>query len=215
MHDQDIHKIIQILKKEIVQWRVPVVGHYSQSPFTVLISCLLSLRTQDKTTDQASARLFRLARTPQAMAKLSTSTIEKTIYPVGFYKTKAKNIQLICRILLTDHKGRVPDEIDELLKLPGVGRKTANLVVTLGYSKPGICVDTHVHRITNRWGYVQTKTPEMTETALRSKLPERYWIIINDLLVTYGQNICKPISPFCSQCKIHCYCDRVGVNKSR
>ena len=215
MRDQDIHKIIQILQKEIKQWRVPVVGHYSQNPFTVLISCLLSLRTQDKTTDQASSRLFQLAETPQALAKLSTSVLEKTIYPVGFYKTKAKNIQMICRMLLAEYKGQVPDDIDALLKLPGVGRKTANLVVTLGYGKPGICVDTHVHRITNRWGYVQTKTPEMTETALRNKLPERYWITINDILVTYGQNICKPISPFCSQCKIQRYCDRVGVSKSR
>ena len=215
MRNQDIHKIIQILQKEIKQWRVPVVGHYSQSPFTVLISCLLSLRTQDKTTDQASARLFQLAKTPQTMAQLSTAAIEKLIYPVGFYKTKAKNIKRICRILISEYEGRVPDDIDELLKLPGVGRKTANLVVTLGYGKPGICVDTHVHRITNRWGYVQTKTPAMTETALREKLPQRYWIIINDILVTYGQNICKPISPFCSQCKIRRYCDRVGVNRSR
>ena len=191
------------------------MGHYSQSPFTVLISCLLSLRTQDKTTGEASDRLFRLAKTPAAMAQLSPAAIEKVIYPVGFYKTKAGNIQKICRILISENKGRVPDDIDALLKLPGVGRKTANLVVTLGYNKPGICVDTHVHGITNRWGFVQTKTPEMTETALRNKLPERYWMIINDLLVTYGQNICKPISPFCSQCKIQRYCDRVGVSKSR
>ena len=215
MRDQDIHKIIQILKKEVQKWQVPVVGHYSQSPFTVLISCLLSLRTQDKTTGEASARLFRLAKTPPTMAKLLTPTIEKAIYPVGFYKTKAKNIKKICEILIAEYDGRVPDDIDELLKLPGVGRKTANLVVTLGYSKPGICVDTHVHRITNRWGFVQTKTPEKSETALRDKLPKRYWLIINDLLVTYGQNICKPISPFCSQCKIQRYCDRVGVGKSR
>jgi endonuclease-3 len=215
MRDQDIHKIIQILKKEIQKWQVPVVGHYSQNPFTVLISCLLSLRTQDKTTGEASARLFRLAKTPPAMAQLSPAAIEKVIYPVGFYKTKARNIQKICRILISENNGRVPDDIDALLKLPGVGRKTANLVVTLGYNKPGICVDTHVHRITNRWGYVQTKTPEKTETALRNKLPKRYWMIINDLLVTYGQNICKPISPFCSQCKIQHYCDRVGVSKSR
>ena len=215
MRDQDIHKIIQILKKEVQKWQVPVVGHYSQSPFTVLISCLLSLRTQDKTTGEASARLFRLAKTPQKMVKLLIPAIEKAIYPVGFYKTKAKNIKKICRILISEYNGRVPDNIEELLKLPGVGRKTANLVVTLGYNKPGICVDTHVHRITNRWGYVQTKTPEKTEAALRDKLPQRYWIIINDLLVTYGQNICKPISPFCSRCKIQRYCDRIGVVKSR
>jgi endonuclease III len=215
MRDQDIHKVVQILKKEVQKWQVPVVGHYSQSPFAVLISCLLSLRTQDKTTGEASARLFRLAKTPQAMAKLLTEKIEKAIYPVGFYKTKAKNIKKICGILIAAYNGRVPDDIDELLKLPGVGRKTANLVVTLGYSKPGICVDTHVHRITNRWGYVQTNTPEKTETVLRDKLPKRYWIIINDLLVTYGQNICKPISPFCSRCKIERYCARAGVGKFR
>ena len=215
MRDQDTHRVIQILKNEVQQWQMPVVGHYSQSPFTILISCLLSLRTQDKTTGEASARLFRLAQTPRAMLKLPTSVIEKTIYPVGFYKTKAKNIKKICQILLSRDEGRVPDDIDELLKLPGVGRKTANLVVTMGYNRPGICVDTHVHRITNRWGYVRTKTPQKTEMALRAKLPRRYWIIINELLVAYGQNICKPISPFCSQCKIQRYCDRVGVSKSR
>ncbi|MBT8365141.1 MAG: endonuclease III [Deltaproteobacteria bacterium] len=215
MRDQDTHKVIQILKNEVQQWQMPVVGHYSQSPFTILISCLLSLRTQDKTTGEASARLFRQAQTPRAMLKLPTSVIEKTIYPVGFYKTKAKNIKKICQILLSRNEGSVPDDIDELLKLPGVGRKTANLVVTMGYNRPGICVDTHVHRITNRWGYVRTKTPQKTEMALRDKLPRRYWIIINELLVAYGQNICKPISPFCSQCKIQRYCDRAGVSKSR
>lgn len=192
-----------------------MLGHYTQSPFTVLIACILSLRTQDKTTDEASARLFQLADTPQTMKRLTTARIETAIYPVGFYKTKAKNIKKICTILLSDYKGQVPDTIDGLLKLPGVGRKTANLVVTMGYRKPGICVDTHVHRITNRWGYVETNSPDKTEMALREKLPRRYWMIINDLLVTYGQNICKPISPFCSLCKIRRYCDRAGVTRSR
>ncbi|UCG05379.1 MAG: endonuclease III [Desulfobacterales bacterium] len=215
MRNRDIHAAIRILKKEVQQWRMPVVGHYSETPFTVLVSCLLSLRTQDKTTNEASQRLFELARTPQAMVKLPTPAIEKAIYPVGFYKTKAKNIKTICRRLLSQNSGQVPDDIEELLKLPGVGRKTANLVVTVGYHKPGICVDTHVHRITNRWGYVQTKTPEQTEMALRAKLPPRYWLSINDLLVAYGQNLCKPISPFCSRCKIHPYCDRMGVEVSR
>jgi len=215
MHDDDIDKRIRILKNEVKKWRVPVVGHYTASPFTVLISCLLSLRTQDRTTHAASERLFELARTPQAMARLSETTITEAIYPVGFYKTKAKHIRNICRMLLSGFGGTVPDTIDDLLKLPGVGRKTANLVVTLGYQKPGICVDTHVHRITNRWGYVQTRTPEQTERALREKLPRRYWMIINDLLVTYGQNVCKPISPFCSRCKIHPYCERVGVDRFR
>ena len=215
MHPNDIHQIIKILKKEVQQWRVPAVGRYTRTPFTVLISCVLSLRTQDKTTDAASQRLFKLAQSPKNMVKLAVKTIEKAIYPVGFYKTKAVNIHKICKLLLSQYKGRVPDEIDELLKLPGVGRKTANLVVTLGYNKPGICVDTHVHRIPNRWGYVQTKTPEQTEMALREKLPPEYWIIINDLLVSFGQNLCKPISPLCSQCKIKHYCDRVGVKVSR
>ena len=215
MRDQDINKVILILKNEVKKLKMPVLGHYTRSPFTVLIACLLSLRTQDKTTDEASARLFRLADTPQTISKLPTAVIEKAIYPVGFYKTKAKNIKKICGILISQYNGQVPDSIEGLLKLPGVGRKTANLVVTLGYHKPGICVDTHVHRITNRWGYVDTKTPEKTEMALRAKLPKRHWMDINELLVKYGQNICKPISPYCSQCNIRRYCDRVGVTKSR
>lgn len=215
MHPKDIHAVVRILKTEATQWQVPVVGHYADSPFTVLISCLLSLRTQDKTTHAASERLFQMAQDPQKMAALPAATIEKTIYPVGFYKTKAVNIKEICRILLSRYDGQVPDDLDELLKLPGVGRKTANLVVTIGYGKAGICVDTHVHRITNRWGYVQTKTPEKTEMALREKLPRRYWLIINDLLVAYGQNICKPISPYCSRCRIRRYCAQTGVERSR
>ena len=215
MHDRDIHAIVRILKTQVQQWPMPVVGHYTQTPFTVLISCLLSLRTQDQTTYAASERLFELASRPVEMVDLPTPVIEKTIYPVGFYKTKAANIKKICKRLLAENDGQVPDELDELLKLPGVGRKTANLVVTIGFGKPGICVDTHVHRITNRWGYVHTKTPEQTEMALREKLPRRYWVVINDLLVAYGQNLCKPISPFCSRCRIAKYCGRVGVTTAR
>jgi len=215
MHDREIHAVIRILKEAVQNWRLPAVGHYTATPFTVLISCLLSLRTQDKTTYAASERLFQLARDPQTMVGLPVATIEKNIYPVGFYKTKSKNIKEICRILLSLYDGRVPDDLDELMKLPGVGRKTANLVITLGFGKPGICVDTHVHRITNRWGYVQTKTPEQTEMALRQKLPRRYWLTINDLLVAFGQNICKPISPLCSECSIRRFCNRTGVTRSR
>jgi len=215
MRKTKIHEAIRILKKEVQQWKIPAVGHYTQTPFTVLISCILSLRTQDKTTHAASERLFRLASTPREMIGLSTAAIQKAIYPVGFYKTKAENIKKICEILLSQNSGSVPDELEALLELPGVGRKTANLVVTLGFGKPGICVDTHVHRITNRWGYVQTKTPEQTEMALREILPAKYWIIVNDLLVSYGQNRCKPISPICSACKIRTYCDRKGVEVSR
>jgi endonuclease-3 len=186
-----------------------------ESPFRVLISCILSLRTQDATTAQASHRLFALADTPEAMLKLTTQKITKLIYPVGFYRTKAKVIRDVCQVLMRDYSGKVPDDIDELLKFKGVGRKTANLVVTLGYRKPGICVDTHVHRISNRWGYVKTATPEKTEFALRDKLPKPYWIEYNDLLVSFGQHLCRPISPVCSQCSIERYCDKKGVTISR
>ena len=212
-----IDDIVTILKRENKKYIVPIVTIVSmtKSPFMVLISCLLSLRTKDKVTAEASNRLFKLADNPEKMLGLSIKSIEKAIYPVGFYKTKAKRIKEICRVLLDDYEGVVPNEIDELLKLNGVGRKTANLTVTLGYGKLGICVDTHVHRISNRLGLVKTKTPEQTEFALRKKLPQKHWLIYNDLLVTYGQNLCVPISPWCSKCKIFKYCKRVGVKKSR
>ena len=219
MRPPDIHPAIRILKREVAQWQEPVVGvvarESGRDPFRILISCLLSLRTKDRTTSEASARLFALADTPTSMLRLSPQRIERAIFPVGFYRTKTKQIHRICRQLLDEHGGTVPDEIDALITLPGVGRKTANLVVTVGYGKPGICVDIHVHRISNRWGYVKTKTPKETEEALRKKLPARYWIIYNDLLVPYGQNICQPVSPFCSRCKLVKYCDRVGVTRSR
>jgi endonuclease-3 len=212
-----IDDIVTILKQENKKYIVPIVTIVSmtRSPFMVLISCLLSLRTKDKVTAEASNRLFKLADNPEKMLGLSTRNIEKAIYPVGFYKTKSKRIKEICKALLDDYGGVVPDEIDELLKLNGVGRKTANLVVTLGYGKLGICVDTHVHRISNRLGLVKTKTPEQTEFDLRKKLPKKHWLIFNDLLVTYGQNLCVPISPWCSKCKIFKYCKRVGVEKFR
>ena len=212
-----IDDIVTILKRENKKYIVPIVTIVSmtKSPFMVLISCLLSLRTKDKVTAEASNRLFKLANNPEKMLGLSIKNIEKAIYPVGFYKTKAKRIKEICRVLLDDYEGVVPNEIDELLKLNGVGRKTANLTVTLGYGKLGICVDTHVHRISNRLGLVKTKTPEQTEFALRKKLPQKHWLFYNDLLVTYGQNLCVPISPWCSKCKIFKYCKRVGVKKSR
>ncbi|MGH7830701.1 MAG: endonuclease III domain-containing protein [Candidatus Binatia bacterium] len=218
MKETEIHRAIRILRCEVPKWEKPIVtavAETSHSPFHILISCVLSLRTQDSTTAAASRRLFDLADTPAEMLKQSTTTIEKAIFPVGFYRVKAKAIRRICRSLIENYGGKVPDEIDELLKLQGVGRKTANLVVTLGYGKPGICVDTHVHRISNRWGYVRTKNPQETEVALRKKLPPRYWIEYNDLLVTFGQNLCKPISPLCSRCPVRRYCDRVGVTTSR
>ena len=218
MKNEDINKIIKILKKSIKQWTVPIVTQVAEDgrdPFKVLISCILSLRTKDDTTAAASSRLFKITDNPAKMLKIKDRIMEKTIYPVGFYRTKTRNIKSICRILVDKYKSRVPDEIDELLKLKGVGRKTANLVVTLGYNKLGICVDTHVHRISNRLGYISTTTPEKTEFALRKRLPQKHWIIYNDLLVTFGQNLCKPISPVCSICPIYNYCDRVGVLKSR
>ena len=218
MKDKEIHQAIRILRREVPKWETPIVtviAESSKSPFHVLISCILSLRTQDATTAQASRRLFALADTPATMLRLATKKIEKAIFPVGFYRTKAKNIRAICRTLMKRYSAKVPDEIDELLKFKGVGRKTANLVVTLGYRKPGICVDTHVHRISNRWGYVRTKNPKETEFALREKLPRQYWIEYNDLLVTFGQHLCRPISPICSQCPVERYCDKAGVIKNR
>ena len=217
MKDRDIDTVIDILREKCSEFGVPIVTEVSRKhdPFKVLISTLISLRTKDNVTREASSRLFEIAGSPAEMVRLGTETIERAIYPAGFYRTKAKNILKVCGILLNEKGGVVPDEIDELLELPGVGRKTANLVVTLGYGKPGICVDTHVHRISNRFGYVNTKTPEKTEFALREKLPRQYWIEYNDLLVTYGQNLCTPVSPFCSRCALITYCDRVGVVKSR
>jgi len=215
MVGEDIHEVVRILKREIRRWPVPALAKYVETPFTILISCILSLRTQDKTTLAASDRLFEIARTPEALLKVPVKRIEKAIYPVSFYRTKARTIHAICEQLLTRFGGSVPSDLEELLSLTGVGRKTANIVVTLGFQKAGIAVDTHVHRISNRLGYVRTRTPEKTEMALRRKLPARYWIVFNDLLVAYGQNLCKPISPHCSTCRIAVYCKRVGVKKSR
>jgi endonuclease-3 len=198
-----------ILTKEVQRLKIPWVtedAHKKHNPFRVLISTMLSLRTKDEVTAKSSQRLFDLAATPRDMLRLSEKRIAKTIFPVGFYNVKAKNIRTVCRILIKSYGGRVPDDIDQLLKLPGVGRKTANLVVTLGYAKPGICVDTHVHRITNRWGYIKTRTPDQTEQELRKNLPKCYWIPINSLLVAYGQNVCTPLRPKCTQCKLNPFC---------
>ena len=218
MRDRQIHAAVKIVKNTIRQWEEPIVGvvaRESHDPFRILIACLLSLRTKDHTTAEASQRLFSLADNPARMLKLPLKQVERAIFSVGFYKTKAKQIHAICQSLLENFEGHVPRTIDELLTLKGVGRKTANLVVTVGYNKPGICVDIHVHRISNRWGYIQTKTPEESEQALRNKLPKKYWIQFNDWLVPYGQHLCRPVSPFCSQCPISHYCERIGVTTSR
>jgi endonuclease III len=214
-----INKILQILRREIRQWKVPIVGVVAAQavdrPFETLVSTILSLRTKDAVTEQASRRLLGQASTPVAIAALPVEKIEELIYPVGFYHTKARSLVETCRILIEDYSGKVPREMEELLKLPGVGRKTANLVITLGHDDYGICVDTHVHRISNRWGYVKTKTPEETEFALRRQLPRRHWKTYNDLLVTFGQNLCVPISPWCSKCPVRQFCKQVNVHRFR
>ena len=210
--------MIRRLQRSAPRWNATALAALAErdrDPFRVLIACILSLRTQDTTTGPASERLFAVAATPEAMLGLAPRRIARLIYPVGFYRTKARVILGICRDLLERFGGRVPDTIDALLTLNGVGRKTANLVVTMGYGKPGICVDTHVHRISNRLGYVKTKSPEETEMALRGKLPRRYWIGYNDLLVSFGQNVCVPISPRCSECPVMGLCPRVGVTTHR
>ena len=213
-----ISQRIRTLRRLSPTWRVTALAEVAvqwHDPFRVLVACLLSLRTKDETTGPAAARLFALADTPEAMRRLSPHTIERAIYPVGFYRTKARVLRDVSRDLIERFGGSVPDDIDALLTLKGVGRKTANLVVTQGFNKPGICVDVHVHRISNRWGYVSTRTPEETEMALRRRLPRRYWIGYNDLLVSFGQNICLPVSPYCSRCPIRAGCPRKGVVRSR
>lgn len=194
---------------------IDAMGEASRTPFHILIATILSLRTKDTLTAVVAPRLFAAADTPAAMLALSEARIAELIYPVGFYRTKARSIRQVSALLLERYGGEVPRTLDELLDLPGVGRKTANLVLTAGYGLPGICVDTHVHRICNRWGYVQTKAPEATEMALRAKLPPEYWLVINGLLVTLGQNICHPTSPRCSECPVAAYCPRIGVTRSR
>ena len=210
-----IGRAVTILRKEVPRYTVPIVSHYEASPFKVLISTLLSLRTKDKTTAVAAQRLFAEADTPEAILRLPLETLEKLVYPVGFYKNKAKTLHHVCKTLLEHYGGKVPASLDELLTIKGIGRKTANLVVTLGFNLPGICVDVHVHRISNRWGYVKTAAPDETEAALRKKLPKKYWIEFNDLLVTYGQNVCLPVSPHCSKCPLADFCPRIGVTRHR
>jgi endonuclease III len=218
MSTTEIGAVIRTLRRRAPSWRPTAVAEVAAEqpdPFRVLIACLLSLRTQDATTREASERLFRVADTPAAMLRLSPARISRLIFPVGFYRTKARAIREISRDLIGRFGGAVPDEIDALLTLKGVGRKTANLVVTIGFAKPGICVDIHVHRISNRLGFVRTKSPDQTELALRAKLPRRYWIGYNDLLVAFGQNVCRPLSPHCSRCPVARWCRRVGVGRTR
>lgn len=218
MDERHLPEIIGLLEEELRKRELPIVSQFAvdrRGPFRILISTLLSLRTKDEVTAAATERLFALAATPEAMVGLPLEEIRKAIYPVGFYRTKAETIHRVCRELIDRFGSRVPETLEELLSLKGVGRKTANLVVALGFGGPGICVDTHVHRISNRLGYVRTKTPEETEFALRKKLPPAYWQRYNTLLVAFGQHTCRPISPLCSTCPLRAFCDRVGVTRSR
>lgn len=202
-----IDEIVNILKnaKQPKSDFVVLMDNF-KNPYLVLIACILSLRTNDKTTYPATLRMLELAKTPKDMKQVKIEDLAQAIYPVGFYENKAKQIIELSKTIDEELDGKVPDEIEELVKFKGVGRKTANLVLSLGFNKPAICVDVHVHRIFNRLGYIKTKTPEETEFALRKKLPEKYWIDINTLLVTHGQNVCKPIKPKCAECPISAYC---------
>jgi endonuclease III len=186
-----------------------------EAPFRILVGCVISLRTKDEVTYPATGRLFALAQDAEGMHRLSEASIAKAIYPAGFYRTKARQIRAISRILVERHGGRVPDTIEGLLELPGVGRKTANLTVTLGFGRPGICVDTHVHRIAGRLGWAATKSPDETERALRASLPRRWWIPINETLVRHGQSVCHPLSPRCSACAVARLCPKIGVVRRR
>lgn len=209
MNKTSIDKIVQTLKLAN-QPRSEFVELMEQfkDPYLVLIGCILSLRTNDKTTYPATLRMLELAKTPEQMSGVNVKDLAQAIYPVGFYENKAKQIIELSRQIVEDLEGKVPDEIEDLIKFKGVGRKTANLVLAKGFNKPAICVDVHVHRIFNRLGYIKTKTPEETEFALREKLPQKYWIDINTLIVTHGQNVCKPQKPMCEICPIAEYCKK-------
>jgi endonuclease-3 len=204
--------------KEFYTSDVPVVTRIAnerRDPFLVLIGCLLSLRTKDETTEKAMERLMKRARTPRELLSIPTGEVEQIIYPVGFYKVKSRLIKEISRTVIEKYHNVVPDTLDELLTIKGVGRKTANIVITEGFGLPGVAVDTHVHRISNRLGAVRTKTPEETEMALRQILPQEYWRVYNPLLVTHGRRTCTPLSPWCGRCRVHDLCGRVGVTRSR
>jgi endonuclease-3 len=216
-----IDEIMAILKRELGGRQPPLVSRdkweeIPKTPFTVLVSCILSLRTKDQVTDEASIRLLKTYNTPKQLLSLSEEELQQIIYPVGFYRVKARTIQSISKTLLEKYDGKVPDSFKELLKLKGVGRKTANIVMVYGHHNSDyLPIDTHCHRIPNRLGWIKTKTPEETEQALKKILPKRYWMEFNHLFVTFGQTICLPVSPLCSQCPINHYCKKVGVSVSR
>lgn len=213
----EILKVIRILERETKRFNIPWVSTKAVTvdPYKILISCILSLRTKDAVTRLSSERLFAVADTPQKIAAIPVSRLEKLIYPAGFYRNKARQIIALSKRLIDDFGGDVPRNREALLSFKGVGRKTANLVLGLGFNIPALCVDTHVHRITNRLGWIRTKEPFDTEQALMKLVPRRYWITLNTILVTFGQNICVPVSPFCSKCPVNKYCEKVGAKKHR
>ena len=218
MTSTDIDSIIKILRREVVHYKVPVVDLIqvqTKDPFKVLVATILSARTKDETTAVVCKRLFGKVGKLEDLEHVSEAELRELIYPVGFYKTKAKHLKELPALMKEEFDGNVPHEIDDLLKLPGVGRKTANLVRAVAFEKPAICVDVHVWRISNRLGYVRTKTPHETEIALRKKLPEKYWTTFNTMLVAFGQNICRPVSPKCSEFPINQYCKKIGVTSTR
>jgi endonuclease III len=217
VHPVSTRKILKQIEEQLKQCVVPWVTIVSRrrEPYKVLVSCVLSLRTQDKTTAGASQRLFAVSDTPAKMARLSQKRLERLIYPVGFYRNKARHLIELSQQILQEFSGKVPAQRDALMSLKGVGRKTANLVLGLGYGIPAICVDTHVHRISNRLGWVKTRHPHETEAALEVFVPRAWWIRLNTIFVSFGQNICVPISPWCSRCKVRSACRRCGVSRWR
>jgi endonuclease-3 len=217
---RNVDEIFKLLKQNLAKYNQPVVSREKReiknTPFITLISCILSLRTKDEVTEKASIKLLSRYSTPEKILELSEKQIQTLIYPVGFYKTKAKRIKEIATTLIKNYNGIVPNDFNELLKLKGVGRKTANIVMVYGHKKHGFLpIDTHCHRIPNRLGWIKTKTPEETEKNLKKILPKKYWDDFNDLFVLFGQTICVPISPFCSKCPIVSFCKKTGVNRSR
>ncbi len=205
---------MRILKREYASKRTPVVEliqAHTKDPFQVLVATILSARTLDQTTATACRKLFKVVRNLDDLRRISCSQLERLIYPVGFYRTKAKMLKRLPEVVAQRFNGEIPDTVEELIRLPGVGRKTANLVVAVAFNKPAICVDVHVHRISNRWGLIRTRTPLETEMVLRRRLPLKYWQVFNSYLVSFGQSVCRPVSPQCDKCPIAAWCRRVGV----
>jgi endonuclease-3 len=216
--NKNIDRVLNIVKKAVATYDVPVLEQFNariKDPYWVLIPCILSLRAKDNITAKVAEALYSIAPTPQQVLNIPVKKMEKIVYQSGFFRVKARNVLHITRVILEKYKGIVPDNIDELLTIKGIGRKTANLVVTVAFNKPGICVDTHVHKISNRWGYVETGTPDKTEMKLREILPVKHWIKYNILLVLFGQNICLSLSPWCSKCRLSYCCPKIGIDKHR